>query len=287
MKKITQDEYIISSIENPSELELMISWAKIEGWNPGKYDVTTFYQADSKGFFLGKLNNQPIGCISAVAYDLTFGFIGFYIVKPEFRNQGFGMPLWKKALAYLGNRNIGLDGVIAQQNNYQKSGFKIAYNHVRHQSIAYSEKSFDCSNLINLNSLDFKTLITYDNQCFPTPREQFLKHWIKQKKSLALGFVENKKLLGYGVIRPADNGYKIGALFADNVEIADKIYQGLINDKQDFPIFIDIPSSNLFAQKLIEKYKMYPVFEIARMYNKIFPNVAINKIFGVTTLELG
>lgn len=287
MKKITKDEYIISSIEHESELELMISWAKIEGWNPGKYDATTFYQTDSKGFFLGRLNNQPIACISAVAYDATFGFLGFYIVKPEFRNQGFGIQIWQKALAYLGNRNIGLDGVIAQQDNYQKSGFKIAYNHVRYQSIAHSKKFFHCSNLINLNSLDFQTLITYDNQCFPTPREQFLKHWIKQEKNLALGFVENDKLLGYGVIRPTDNGYKIGALFADTAEIADKIYQGLINDNQNYPIFIDIPSNNLCAQKLVEKYKMYPVFETARMYSKMFPDIAINKIFGVTTLELG
>ncbi|BAQ63718.1 GNAT family N-acetyltransferase [Geminocystis sp. NIES-3709] len=281
---MTENNFIISSIEDESELELMISWAKNEGWNPGIYDAKTYYETDSKGFFLGKLNGEPIGCISAVAYDLTFGFLGFYIVKPEFRNQGFGIQLWRRGLEYLGERNIGLDGVVAQQNNYRKSGFKMAYNHVRYQGIGGSNISH---NLVELNSISFQELITYDMQCFPTNREKFLTNWIKQEKSIALGLVKNEQLQGYGVIRPCANGYRIGALFADNVNIADTIYQGLVADKQDCPIFIDIPSHNLLAQKLVEKYKMYPVFEAARMYNKNFPDVVINKIFAVTSLELG
>ncbi|MGI0482043.1 hypothetical protein ACN4EE_14815 [Geminocystis sp. CENA526] len=129
--------------------------------------------------------------------------------------------------------------------------------------------------------------MTYDNQCFPASREKFLSNWITQEKSEALGFIKNQELLGYGIIRPADNGYRIGSLYANNLEIADQIYQGLTIHKNNCQVFIDIPSSNLLAQKIVEKYQMLPVFETARMYNKTFPNVAINKIFGVTTLELG
>ncbi|WP_308256239.1 GNAT family N-acetyltransferase [Geminocystis sp. GBBB08] len=281
---MTQENFLIRTIVNESEVNLMLSWAAFEGWNPGKYDSQTFYYTDPKGFFIGELNDQPIGCISAIAYDLTFGFLGFYIVQSEFRNQGFGIQLWQKAMEYLGNRNIGLDGVIAQQKNYEKSGFKIAYNHIRYQGIGGGKIS---DKLIDLNRISWEELITYDRQCFPTNRQGFLHNWIQQKETIALGFINNHKLQGYGVIRPAENGYRIGALFADNFEVADIIYQGLIADKKDLPVFIDIPSSNLLAQQLVKKYAMYPVFEAARMYNKNFPDIAINKIFGVTSLELG
>lgn len=64
---------------------------------------------------MGELNGEPVGCISAVAYDAHFGFLSFYIVKPQFRGQGLGIKIWKTAMDYLGaDRNIGLDGALAQ-----------------------------------------------------------------------------------------------------------------------------------------------------------------------------
>ena len=57
----------------------------------------------------------------------------FYIIKSQYRGRGFGLQLWNAAMAYMGGRNVGLDGVIAQQGNYRKSGFKLAYRSIRHQ----------------------------------------------------------------------------------------------------------------------------------------------------------
>jgi hypothetical protein len=59
------------------------------------------------------LEGEPVASLSAVAYDAGFGFMGFYIVKPEQRGLGFGLEIWKAAIDYLGVRNIGLDGVLA------------------------------------------------------------------------------------------------------------------------------------------------------------------------------
>ena len=109
------------------EMKIMVEWAAKEGWNPGLHDIDAFYEIDDKGFYLGFLDNQPISSISAVTYENKFGFLGFYIVKPEFRGLGYGLRLWKEAIKHLPNQNIGLDGVEDQQENYKKSGFKLAY----------------------------------------------------------------------------------------------------------------------------------------------------------------
>ena len=113
------------------EMQLLANWAAAEGWNPGLHDAECFFAADPQGFFIGEVAGSPVGCISAVAYGQEFGFIGFYIVRPEFRGKGYGIQLWQAAMRYLGPRNIGLDGVVAQQANYQQSGFRLAYRNIR------------------------------------------------------------------------------------------------------------------------------------------------------------
>lgn len=76
-----------------NEINIAIDWAAIEGWNPGLYDAECFFTADPNVFFIGEVNNEPIATISAVKYGNTFGFIGFDIVKPQYRGQGYGSEL--------------------------------------------------------------------------------------------------------------------------------------------------------------------------------------------------
>ena len=116
-----------------NEIDLAIDWAAKEGWNPGLHDADCYFAADSKGFLIGLLSGRPISSISVIKYDEGFGFLGFYIVDPEFRGQGYGILIWNAGLEYLGGRNIGLDGVVEQQEKYGKSGFKLAYRNVRYQ----------------------------------------------------------------------------------------------------------------------------------------------------------
>ena len=118
-----------------AEVDLAIEWAAAEGWNPGLHDAQCFHATDPDGFLIAYLGSEPVGCISVVAYDDSFGFLGLYIVRPEFRGKGYGQQLWKAGMPYLGDRNVGLDGVVAQQENYKKSGFRLAYRNIRYGGI--------------------------------------------------------------------------------------------------------------------------------------------------------
>lgn len=269
------------------ELDIMIDWAAKEGWNPGLHDGDAFFATDQKGFYFGFLNGEPISSISAVSYDNSFGFLGFYIVKPEYRGKGYGYQLWLESLKHLPTQNIGLDGVLAQQKNYKKSGFELAYRNIRYEGTGTSEQ-FDDPNIILLSEVSFEKMLQYDNQMFPTSRATFLKEWIKQPESLSVAYTENGKLMGYGMVRKCRNGFKIGPLFADSPEIADKLFQKMrAFVGKDNQIYLDTPEVNKQAVELSEIYQMKPMFETARMYTKGKPNIDLQKIFGVTTFELG
>jgi GNAT superfamily N-acetyltransferase len=267
-----------------SELSLALEWAAGEGWNPGLYDAECFYVADPKGFFLGEFAGEPIGSISAIAFDKHYGFLGLYIVKPQYRGRGFGLQLWDAAMAYLGGRNVGLDGVIAQQGNYSKSGFKLAYRNIRHQG---QGGGVEPSGLLDLSSVAFNEIARYHGIVFPAARPNFLRHWIRQPQGAAFGVRGKRGLEGYGVLRACRRGFKIGPLFADDLDVAGTLYQRLASRVPGQPIFLDTPEANPAAIELANRHGMEPVFETARMYTIESPTGRIDRCFGVTTFELG
>lgn len=270
------------------EMENAIDWAAAEGWNPGINDGDCFYSCDPQGFFIGELAGEPAGCISAVGYGPTFGFMGFYIVKPEYRGQGLGLKLWKAAMDYMGDRVIGLDGVPAQQNNYVKSGFKTAYRSIRFEGIAADHRREQSKEIVELSELPLPELAAYDNRMFPASRQEFIKRWINLQSGAALGYMSGRRLKGYGVIRACRSGYKIGPLFADQDHIAEALLKALMSTvNADAQVFLDVPEVNGAALDMAGRYKMRAVFETARMYRGQPPQVDLNGIYGVSSFELG
>lgn len=270
------------------ELEIMIEWAAKEGWNPGLYDADAFHSIDNNGFLLGFLDNQPVSSISAVSYNDKFGFIGFYISKPKHRGKGYGYQIWNEALKYLSSKNVALDGVVAQQENYKKSGFKLAYRHIRYEGHGSDKNLKENKNIILLSKIDFDLINKYDKEIFLHDRKEFLKLWITQPESLAIGYVKDKKLLGYGMVRKCRSGFKVGPLFADSKDVAKELFKRIRSfiGKKNL-IYLDVPEPNKKALALAKEFKMKSMFETARMYTKEFPKTPLDKIFGVTTFEVG
>jgi len=196
---------------------------------------------------------------------------------------------WKVALDTLKGRNIGLDGVLAQQENYKKFGFQFSYLDTRYEGMGTGHGSVAChGDIVDLSNIPFEVLLAYDQSCFPCDRTPFLRCWIHQPDSLALGALQHGKLAGYGVIRPARNGYKIGPLFADDSSQAEALLIALTSRvASGAPIGLDVAKINPAAVALAQKHGMKPVFETARMYTQARPDLAYDHLFGVTTLELG
>ena len=272
---------------NIDEIRTAVQWAANEGWNPGLNDAESFYAEDPQGFLIGYLDEEPIGCISAVSYKGGFGFLGFYIVTPKYRGKGYGIRLWNEGIQKLQGHNIGLDGVFEQQENYKKSGFKLAYSNIRFECTQLPTEH-NSSNLLNINEADFTGLNKYDRLMFPAEREKFLKAWINMPDSQGFAHVYNGSIKGYGVIRKCLKGYKIGPLFADDYHTAHNIFAALCKYAESGePVYLDVPEVNLQGLKLAEKYNMVKVFGTARMYDRHQPNIDLERIFGVTTFELG
>lgn len=276
---------------NRAEFSLAIEWATQEGWNPGLYDAEVFWAADQGGYLIGLIDGKPVAVILAVRYGEHFGFMEFYIVKPEFRGKGYGLAIWQAALDYLQGRTIGLDGVVAQQENYKRSGFTLAHRNIRYEGVSQPAKSDWTTSpvrVVPLQKFPTNSLLTYDKNFFPEPRTEFLQVWIDQPGTTVLGTIDGTRLTGYGVIRPCRYGFKIGPLFADTTEIAEAL---LIALKQYIPAgatyYLDVPACNKAALVLVERHGMKMGLETVRMYLGSYSDHSLDRTYAITRFELG
>ena len=272
-----------------NELGLMLDWAAAEGWNPGSGDAGPFLAADRDGFLMGFVDEKPVACISGITYGEDFSFLGFYICRPEFRGRGFGMAIWDACIARLGNRVIGLDGVVDQQANYTKSGFMLAHRNIRYGGIAnpVDHASQHCVEVDQISEPGLtRAIIDYDQAFFSGSREAFLRVWIATPRR-TVAYVEDNVVRGYATVRACRSGSKIGPLFADSGAIAEELFLSVTAPLSGQPIFLDLPETNTNARRLAERHGLAPVFETARMYRGRAPELPLERIFGITTFELG
>ncbi|MEU6928769.1 GNAT family N-acetyltransferase [Streptomyces sp. NPDC046374] len=268
---------------------LVREWAADEGWNPGVSDAPAFFAQDPEGFFLGRLDGEPVSAISVVNYSDTYSFLGFYLVRPDQRGLGHGLATWRAALAHAGGRTVGLDGVPAQQDNYRRSGFAPAYRTARFVG-EVPVAGGTVAGVVPVERVDPAALAAYDGACHPAERPRFLASWLATPGHRALVRLTDGRVTGYGVVRPAEQEARVGPLFADTPADAAALLDALAAEARAFGserIAVDMPEANPAAARLAEERGLEPTFETARMYTGPIRPVAADRVFGVTTLELG
>lgn len=271
-------------------LKTLVEWAKAEGWNPGTNDADVFYATDPDGFYGYFYKGSLIAGGSIVSYNAEFGFMGFFIVKPEYRSLGIGRKLWYQRRDTLLSRlnkdaTIGMDGVADMQSFYQKGGFKIAFRDIRYERIGEQydiDKNISC-----VFKEDIPSILEYDEKCFGFSRPKFLLPWLKLPNNKVFKYMSNNQLKGFAIVRKVNSGYKVCPLFADNENIAKELYKACLNSVEGEPLYLDIPELNQGALNIIKEFEAKYIFECARMYYGKAPNIDVEKVYGVTSFELG
>ena len=191
-----------------SEVDELVGWAAQEGWNPGLDDADLFWATDPDAFIAAKLAGELIGGGAITSYQGEFGFMGFFIVRPEFRGKGLGNILWhslrERLLARLRpGASIGLDGAFAMQDYYAKGGFVFSHRNIRFRAEIPKRPitpTVDNEDIVPLAEVPFDQVLAYD-RCR-----------------------RDGNLSGYGVVRRCGQGHKIGPLFADDAQTAYALY---------------------------------------------------------------
>ena len=87
--------------------------------------------------------------------------------------------------------------------------------------------------------------------------------------------------------RPCRVGFKIGPLFADREDLAARLLDTLMAKIAGSQVQIDVPEVNAAAIGLAGRFDLSLIFGCVRLYHGPMPELPLQRIFGVTSLEFG
>ena len=268
------------------DVVLALEWAASEGWNPGLRDADAFLAADPDGFFVSTIDRRPVATLSAVRYGEGFGFLGLYITAPDMRGRGYGVAVWGAGRAHLEGRIVGLDAVPEQEHTYARDGFVTDHRTTRHVLTSTDSVPAPRRRPVDARDLPLQSLLAYDQHLFPEERSAFLTAWTTMPGVACLAVIEGDQVRGWAARRPCLQGHKVGPLFANDPEVANDLLCSLAQGVAG-PLYLDIPDPNATGRALAARHGMTPVFSTVRMYDGPPPVLDLERIFGVTSLELG
>ncbi|MBQ0808987.1 GNAT family N-acetyltransferase [Roseovarius sp.] len=265
------------------EVEQILDWAADEGWNPGRDDAAAFYAADPQGFFVAEVDRQPVAAISVVNHSESYAFLGLYLCRPEFREQGIGFALWQHAIVHAGGRTVGLDGVPAQEANYAKSGFVLA-DRTRRLTGTFPTEALT---LPLAAQADFAALACLDRAATGVSRERYLGTWLRNgptRRTVLLR--EGANVIGFATARLCRVGVKIGPIVAPDAAAALHLAHQAAATMAEPLAIIDVPDRCAAFGALLRQNGFVEGFATARMYRGLGPDIG-DTLHAVATLELG
>ena len=191
-------------------------------------------------------------------------------------------------MAHAAGRTVGLDGVPGQQHNYRRSGFLPAHTTIRYSGVpggevgAFAAHDRTASHgIVPLDDVDLSLLGELDAACHPADRQGFATGWAADSRHTARARFRDGLLTGYGVLRPAEDGRRIGPLLATTPRDAEALLGALLAEAGREKVSIDIPEPHRLARRMAERFGLAPSSSTARMYTGPIRTLQQSLVYGV------
>lgn len=265
----------------------VVEWGNAEGWNIAGGDAACFHATDPEGFFIGRIHGQPVSAISVVNYSSEFAFTGHYLVDPGHRGQGLGYATARATSTHAGDRTNGAEANPDMVGAYRQSGYTSVHDTI-HYGGALSRSGTVARGVVPVTTEHLDALVAYDRECFPAERRGFLSCWLAARGHVAFARLDEGRIVGYGVIRPAPIGHRIGPLFADTPEGAEALFDTLTaNLASGDEVYLGVPGPQRAGTELVTARGLTKQFHTVRMYKGPVPTTREDRVFAIGTIELG
>lgn len=276
-----------------SDRKTVERWAAEHGRNPGDLD-TLLATVATTGLHVGCQDGRLVSSVSVMSYDERYAHLGFVLVAPDMRGLGYEAATLTEALYLADGRTIGVDAAVDQYEFFRSNGFEPAWRTLCYQGRPSPHPRTNPHLTPFDRHTDDGPAAIMDDAAFPAPRYAFAIAMARARHRYALVYREGTTFRGYGVLRPAHTGMRIGPIYADSEIVATALLAALCDHACTLnaaTITVDVPDNNPIAAALAESCGLRPAGETTRMYRAGRDRAPAEKsnrnCYALTSLELG
>lgn len=265
-----------------NDLSAILRMASEEGWISNLSELQMFIEYNPLGCFVCAEDDRIIGSIMTFHHTKS-AWIGNFIVSKEYRGRGIGKKLLSQAIEYLDRKKkkqIYLNATYEAKKLYEKFGFRDVTVVNRWQG----EVTKSINNMENLQEAipDILGFVKLDTSLWKDERFSLISQLSFLRRSQS--YFKPPGFLMYG---DTGNIITIGPweLRGGNEDIAEKLFlSALSNLKSENKIFLDVPSINKKAERVLVKYKFKIIGSTLFMCCGKLPKIHFDEIFSFATM---
>ncbi len=237
------------------------------------------------GFFLGYLENQPVGIVCAFDYG-SFASIGTLGVIPEAQNHGMGRKLMEQVELWAKQKNILsliLDATPEGARLYETMGYTDVDHNYKMVLKAFSTTPQPL-NIRPFMTEDLPAILELDKTIFAANRQKVLEVFLNQYSNRTIISYEQQNLInGFLVAQPSTIGPWI-TLSEDNAK--NLLHAALRLEYNGLPRVL-IPDENKVGLELLQNYGFEVSKTLRHMVKGDIPKQHREHIYGQTSFSLG
>jgi GNAT superfamily N-acetyltransferase len=240
----------------------------VVGWNQTEADWTRFLDASPDGYFVMDDGGKIVGTAATLPYENRFAWIGMVLVDPDYRNQGIGTTLLRRAIEYLDGAGIStlkLDATPAGKPLYEKLGFVSEYEIDRwilKRSVTDRPVTTHAASITK----ELAHVFEVDRQIFGADRSALLQSLAEHAAEFTLSTRTAGALHGYTFGRRGLFGDHLGPWMSQDAHTARFLLTEFLHRSSRETIIVDALKSNLIATELLSELGFTPARLLTRMY---------------------
>jgi hypothetical protein len=256
--------------------------------------------------YVGELNNKPIATYSSIKYADGYRQLGSYTVKREYQKLGYGVNLAEACLANSAPiKNTSGYATPEMARKFEKWDAMISRWPVGIYDLdilkaldKLREYNSDSCEVKHINDINMQDVCDYDTNVFGYNRIKFLEKWLNTLGAHVRVAVDKEgSIVGYVVVRLAffqDEGYKLGPLFCENIEVGKALLKGVFEDVRECglstsnSVILDSPiGKNPDAKELMQLVDGKYLGHIEFLTTNGLPKGRFNQWFAITSPVCG
>lgn len=265
----------------------------MEQWDDTRNDIKRMFNYEPNGCFIAETKSEPVGHVFSISYG-RLGWIGFLIVKAEYRRRGIGTLLTKRAMNYLLSckvETIKLEAVSAIADLYRKLGFVDEYASLRFIGVSRKVTSLSSHRINPLKIEGIKQLTKFDAEYFGANRTKVLHRLYQDNPQLCFVSRMDSRIADYIMFRNTKSGYRIGPLVCnpESPQVARKLLVECMETiGYNVKLSVGVPAMNKAATKILQDFDFKQYSKSIRMhFGEKLETELVDGVFAIGGPEKG